>query len=59
MHTSTSVERRIYTCPVCGREVTVEVKVIDKAVAICLHEATRGGPLPVIALREEGILVRD
>ena len=59
MHTSLSVERRKYTCDVCGREVIVEVRVIEKAVAICLHESTRGGPLPVFKLREEGILVKD
>jgi hypothetical protein len=59
MHTSTSIERRKYTCDVCGREVVVEVKVIEKFVAVCLHEATRGGPLPVFQLREEGKLVTD
>jgi hypothetical protein len=59
MHTSLSIERRAYTCDVCGREVTLEVKVIEKWVAICIHEATRGGPLPVFQLREEGVLIRD
>jgi hypothetical protein len=59
MHTSLSIERRRYTCDVCGREVVVEVKVIEKWVAVCSHEATRGGPLPVFQLREEGVLVRD
>lgn len=59
MRTSLSIERRIYTCDVCGREVTLEVKVIEKWVAVCLHPATRGGPLPVFQLREEGTLVRD
>jgi hypothetical protein len=59
MFTSTSIERRQYTCPICGREVVVETKPIEKWVAVCLHEQTRGGPIPVMALREEGILVRD
>ena len=59
MHTSLSLERRKYTCEVCGAERVLEVKVIEKAVVVCLHESTRGGPLPVIQLREEGVLVRD
>jgi hypothetical protein len=59
MHTSLSIERRRYTCPVCGRRVTVDTKPIEKFVAICLHEDTRGGVLPMMALREEGELVRD
>lgn len=59
MHTSLSIERRRYICGVCGSQQIIEVKVIEKAVVVCLHPSTRGGPLPVIQLREEGELVRD
>ncbi len=59
MFTSLSVQRRKYTCPICAREVVVETKPIEKWVAVCIHEQTRGGPIPVMALREEGELVGD
>jgi hypothetical protein len=59
MFTSTSIERRRYTCSVCGDERVVEVKPIEKWVAVCIHDQTRGGPIPVMQLREEGVLVKD
>jgi len=40
-------------------ERIIETKPIEKNVVVCLHESTRGGPLPIIQLREEGELVRD
>jgi hypothetical protein len=59
MLTSTTTERRRYVCGVCGAERVIETKRIEKFVAVCLHESTRGGPLPVMQLREEGELVQD
>ena len=59
MHTSLSIERRSYTCDVCGREVVIETKPIEKWVMVDLHPDTRGTILPVMQLREEGKLVTD
>ena len=59
MFTSTSIERSKYTCSICGVERIVEVRPIEKWVAVCVHEQTRGGPIPVMQLREEGELIRD
>lgn len=59
MFTSLSIERRRYTCDVCGKEVVVETRPIEKWVAVCAHEDTRGGILPVLKLREEGERVID
>jgi hypothetical protein len=59
MHTSLSIERRKYTCDVCGEVREIATKPIEKFVVVCLHESTRGGPLPVVQLREEGQLVKD
>jgi len=54
MFTSLSIERRKYTCNVCGKQVVVETRPIEKWVAVCVHADTRGGVLPVLQLREEG-----
>jgi len=59
MHTSLSVERRKFTCDVCGAEREIETKPIEKFVLVCLHVDTRGTTLPVMQLREEGELVKD
>lgn len=59
MHTSLSIERRRYTCDVCGAVREIETKPIEKFVLICLHLDTRGSTLPVMALREEGKLILD
>jgi hypothetical protein len=59
MLTSTTVERRRYVCEVCGQDRVIETKRIEKYVVVCLHESTRGGPLPVVQLREEGTLLVD
>ena len=59
MFTFNTPQRRKYTCNVCGVERIIETKPIEKNVVVCLHESTRGGPLPIIQLREEGELVRD
>jgi hypothetical protein len=59
MYTSTTTERRRYTCSVCGQERVIETKPIEKWVAVCLHADNRGGVLPVMQLREEGIRVLD
>jgi hypothetical protein len=57
--TSLSIERRKYTCDICGAERVILTKPIEKWVAVCIHEQSRGGPIPVMQLREEGELVRD
>jgi hypothetical protein len=59
MYTSLSIERRKYTCGICGKEVVVETRPIEKWVAVCAHPDTRGSVLPIIQLREEGIRVLD
>ena len=59
MFTSLSVQRRKYTCPICEREVTIDTKPIEKFILVCVHPDTQGKILPVMALREEGTLVRD
>jgi len=55
---SMKIERRRYVCPVCGDAKLIEVRRIEKSVVICAHQDTRGGTLPVIALREEGALAQ-
>ena len=59
MVTFDTPQRRKYTCDVCGAERIIETKGIEKHVVVCMHESTRGGPLPVIQLREEGRLIVD
>jgi hypothetical protein len=59
MFTATSLERRRYTCSVCGIVRIIETRPIEKNVVVCVHESTRGGPLPIIQLREQGEIVRD
>jgi hypothetical protein len=46
--------RRRYTCAVCGRERTIEVRQIEKSVVVCVHPDTRGTFVPVIQKLEEG-----
>jgi hypothetical protein len=52
-------ELRRYTCEVCGNQVVIQVRLIEKWVCVCSHIDTRGSILPVLQLREEGILVQD
>jgi len=52
-------QRRKYVCAVCGVERIILTKPIEKWVTVCLHADTRGSALPIMALREEGQLVRD
>ena len=59
MYTSLSLERRKYTCGVCGKERVVETKPIEKWVLVCVHPDSRGTVLPVMQLREEGERVLD
>lgn len=56
-HLALRKEHRIYTCPVCGFRRLIEVKRIEKSVVVCLHKDTLGGDLPIVQLREEGVLV--
>lgn len=50
-------QRRRYVCPVCGDGKVIEVRPIEKHIVICAHPDSRGGTLPVIAMREEGELL--
>lgn len=59
MFTSLSIQRRRYKCGVCGVEREVETKPLEKWVLVCLHPDSRGTVLPVLQLREEGVLVKD
>lgn len=59
MHTSLSIERRIYTCGVCGVEREIETKPIEKWVLVCIHPDSRGTVLPIMQLREEGKRIID
>ena len=59
MHLALRPERRIYTCGVCGIRREITVRRIEKSVLVCIHQATLGGELPVIQMREEGELLVD
>lgn len=59
MYTSLSIERRIFTCEVCGQRREILTKPIEKWVLVDVHEDSRGSLLPVMQLREEGELVKD
>lgn len=58
-HLALRQERRRYTCGVCGREREIMVKRIEKSVLVCVHEDTLGGVMPVLQLREEGVLLPE
>lgn len=58
-HLALREERRRYTCEVCGRAREIVVRRIDKSVLVCVHEDTRGEMMPILQLREEGILLPE
>lgn len=51
-------EKRRYTCNICGVARIIEVRMVEKHIVVCSHEDSRGGTLPIIQLREEGVLVQ-
>lgn len=51
-------EKRKYTCAVCGVTRIIEVRMVEKHIVVCSHIDSRGGTLPVIQLREEGVIVQ-
>jgi len=60
---SEKIERRLYTCPICGAKRIIEVKNSwrnnQARVAVCVHKDTQGGDMPIILHREEGVLLDD
>lgn len=51
-------QKRKYICEVCGVERIIEVRMVEKWIVVCSHTDTKGGTLPVIQLREEGVVVQ-